>query len=91
VRLTFLSGAEIAGYWGIEMTAWDDAPALQQPNVEQVIKGRHYNLYYNGPHLHMVALRANGATYWVVNTLLDTLSNESMLAIAKGLKPLTKS
>ena len=28
------------------------------------------------------------ATYWVVNTLLDSLSNETMLAIAKGLKPL---
>ena len=27
--------------------------------------------------------------YWVVNTLLDSLSNETMLAIAKGLKPLT--
>ena len=37
----------------------------------------------------MVVLRANGATYWVVNTLLDSLSNETMLAIAKGLKPLT--
>jgi hypothetical protein len=24
-----------------------------------------------------------------VNTLLDTLSNETMIAIAKGLKPLT--
>ena len=30
----------------------------------------------------------NGASYWVVNTLLDSLSNETMLAIAKGLKPL---
>ena len=28
------------------------------------------------------------ASYWVVNTLLDRLSNETMLAIAKGLKPL---
>ena len=29
-----------------------------------------------------------GATYWVVNTLLDSLSNETMIAIAKGLQPL---
>ena len=36
----------------------------------------------------MVVLRQGGATYWVVNTVLDTLSNETMLAIAKGLKPL---
>ena len=45
------------------------------------------HLYYHGRHLHMVVLHANGATYWVVNTLLDSLSNETMLAIAKGLRP----
>ena len=45
--------------------------------------------YYSGSHLHMVVLRAHGATYWVVNTLLDSLSNETMISIAKGLKPLT--
>ena len=41
-------------------------------------------------HLHMVVLRDNGATYWVVNTLLDSLSNETMLAIARGLRPLPR-
>jgi hypothetical protein len=35
-----------------------------------------------------VVLDAGGATYWVVNSLLDKLSNETMLAIAKGLRPL---
>ena len=28
------------------------------------------------------------STYWVVNTLLDSLSNETMIAVAKGLQPL---
>jgi hypothetical protein len=56
-----------------------------------VIKGRTYDLYFSGPKLHMVVLRKNGATYWVVNTLLDRLSNETMLAIAKGLQPLRKA
>ena len=36
----------------------------------------------------MIVLRQGGATYWVVNSLLDNLSNETMIAIAKGLKPL---
>jgi hypothetical protein len=36
----------------------------------------------------MVVLRTRKGTYWVVNTVLDSLSNETMLAIAKGLKPL---
>jgi hypothetical protein len=49
---------------------------------------RTYRMYYNGPHLHMVVLDAGGATYWVVNSLLDTLSNETMIEIAKGLRPL---
>ena len=50
--------------------------------------GREFDLYYYGPDLHMVVLHANGATYWVVNTLLNSLSNETMIAIAKGLKPI---
>ena len=40
------------------------------------------------PKLHMIVLREKGATYWVVNSLLDNISNETMIAIAKGLRPL---
>jgi hypothetical protein len=36
----------------------------------------------------MVALRTGGATYWVVNTILNQLSNSTMIAIAKSLRPL---
>ena len=70
------------------MTDWEDAPVLAERNVTRTIKGRSYELHYIGPKLHMVVLRQGGASYWVVNTLLDELSNETMLAIAKGLKPL---
>ena len=77
-------------YWGIEETDWNDAPILQSPSFEHHIGGRTFDFYYSGPHLHMVVLRENGATYWVVNTILDALSNETMLAIAKGLHPLGK-
>jgi hypothetical protein len=88
VRLTFLAGSALSGYWGIEESKWQDAPVLQQPNFKHVIKGREYDFYYVGAHLHMVVLRVGGTNYWVVNTLLDDLSNETMIAIAKGLKPL---
>jgi LCP family protein required for cell wall assembly len=88
IRLTYRTGA--SEYWGVQMTDWDEAPVLSETNVQRTIRGRRYELHYSGPKLHMVVLRANGATYWVINTLLDTLSNETMLAIAKGLKPLPK-
>jgi hypothetical protein len=71
------------------MMRWRDAPALADPNETLFIKGRKYELHYVGPRLQMVVLRAkDGTTYWVVNTLLNSLSNETMLAIAKGLQPL---
>jgi hypothetical protein len=86
VRMVFANGA--LEYWGVQMTNWADAPILADPNETVTLSGRRFELHYSGPKLHMVVLRERGATYWVVNTLLNTLSNETMLAIAKGLKPL---
>jgi hypothetical protein len=77
-------------YWGIQMSDWDEAPVLSDRSLTRRIKGRIYDLYYNGPKLHMVVLNTSKARYWVVNTLLDRLSNETMLAIAKGLKPMAR-
>jgi hypothetical protein len=88
VRLTFSTGAD--EYWGIQETSWEDAPVLATPNSQQTLGGREFHLYYSGAHLHMIVLKENGTTYWVVNTLLDRLSNETMLAIAKGLRPLRR-
>jgi LCP family protein required for cell wall assembly len=86
VRLVYQMGSN--EYWGVQMTDWDDAPVLADRSLTRRIKGRVYDFYYNGPKLHMVVLNTPKADYWVVNTLLDRISNETMLAIAKGLKPL---
>lgn len=87
VRLVFHNGID---YWGIEETDWTGAPALADKSFQHSIGGREMNLYYSGSHLHMIVLNGkNGASYWVINSLLDDLSNETMIAIAKGLKPLT--
>jgi LCP family protein required for cell wall assembly len=88
VRLTFRTGAN--EYWGIEETDWNEAPALADASFINRFRGREFSFYYSGAHLHMVVLRENGATYWVVNTVLDSLSNETMLTIARGLTPLPK-
>ncbi len=86
LRLTYRTGG--GEYWGVQMTDWEEAPILAERNLTRRIRGRTYELHYTGPKLHMVVLRQGGATYWVVNTLLDSISNETMIAIAKGLKPL---
>ena len=86
VRLVFRSAG--GAYWGVEETDWEDAPILGDKSFRHVLGGRAYDFYYNGPKLHMIVLRQDGVTYWVVNSLLDNISNETMIAMAKGLRPL---
>jgi polyisoprenyl-teichoic acid--peptidoglycan teichoic acid transferase len=89
VRLTYRFFADgVYQYWGIQQTDWEDAPVLGEANATTTIGGRKYDLHYSGARLHMVVLRHKGTTYWVVNSLLDKLSHETMIAIAKGLRPL---
>ena len=87
VRLVFRTGP--GEYWGVEETDWTGAPVLADKSFRHDLGGREFDLYYAGSRLHMVVLKTPTATYWVVNTLLDSLSNETMMAIAKGLRPLT--
>jgi len=86
LRLTYESPDGIE-YWGIQETSWQQPPILDGPSTTRAIDGREYRLLFNGSHLHVVAFEQDDAVYWVTNTLLDSLSNETMLAIAKGLKP----
>ena len=86
IRLVFETGA--GEYWGIEETNMPNPPVLADKSFQHNIKGREFQLYYSGSNLHMIVLRVHDHSYWVVNTLLDSLSNETMIAIAAGLKPL---
>jgi hypothetical protein len=44
-----------------------------------------------GSHIHMVVAHGPGTTrYWVENTLLDLISNETMVAVAKSLRVLPR-
>ena len=86
LRLTYhTSGNE---FWGVQQTSWKDAPILGEPTLDRTIRGRNYKLFFSGTRLHIVAFEQDGGVYWVVNTLRNKLSNETMLAIARGLQPL---
>jgi LCP family protein required for cell wall assembly len=87
--LTFVTGAGNVYYQVIE-TDWTDAPILRNPTgrYHDRKSGRTFALYTTSGHIHMIVYRRGGASYWVVNTLRDELSNETMLAIVRGLRPL---
>ncbi|MDX6480945.1 MAG: polyisoprenyl-teichoic acid--peptidoglycan teichoic acid transferase, partial [Gaiellaceae bacterium] len=91
LRLVFKSALDVGGYWGIEESDWPEAPALANPSYTRRLAGRTYDFYLTGAHIHMVVAHGPGnARYWVVNTLLDLISNETMVSIAKGLRVLPR-
>jgi LCP family protein required for cell wall assembly len=86
VALTFVTPA--GQYWQIEETDWTSAPILANPTDHFFYRHRKFDLYTTGGAIQMVVLRTPKATYWVVNTILNQLSNSTMIAIAKSLQPL---
>jgi LCP family protein required for cell wall assembly len=77
-------------YWDIEESTWNSAPILQNPSFTLIHKGQKYLVYTTGGQVQMVALRTPRATYWVTNSILNELSNKTMIAIAESLRPLRR-
>ena len=78
----------VGEYYGVQGIAWKDAPILAHPSETRVIGRRKFELFKDGNRIRLVALRTPRAVYWVSNTLLLTLSNTQMLAIAGSLQRL---
>ncbi len=75
-------------YWQIEETDWSTAPVLANPTGHFLYHHRTFLVYSTAGVVQMVVLKTPKASYWVVNTILNQLSNSTMLAIAKSLEPL---
>ncbi len=83
-----LSTGEAGQYYGIQGTTWKAPPLLDSPSETMRMRGRSYELFYDGTRLRLVALRTSKGVYWVSNTLSQTLTNPQMMAIARSLTSL---
>jgi LCP family protein required for cell wall assembly len=72
-------------YYGVQGTDWKSPPILDDPSEQVKMRGRNYQLFYDGSRLRLVAWRTPRAVYWVSNSLSETLNNKQMLAIARSL------
>ena len=61
-------------YYGVQGTTWKDPPILGDASEERKIGGRTYELHYDGDRLRLVAWHTSKGSYWISNTLLQTLS-----------------
>jgi polyisoprenyl-teichoic acid--peptidoglycan teichoic acid transferase len=72
-------------FYGVQGTGWKSPPILDDPSEQMRMRGRTYDLFYDGTRLRLVAWRTPRAVYWVSNSLSQTLNNQQMLAIARSL------
>jgi LCP family protein required for cell wall assembly len=78
----------VGEYYGVQGTTWKDPPILQDASETRKMGRREYELHYDGDRLRLVAWRTDKAAYWISNTLLQTLSERQMLAIARSARAL---
>lgn len=86
VRLVGKTGS--GDFWGYQGTMWPNPPLLEHPTKSVTYDGISYSLYMDGAKIHMISWHQGGGTFWITNTLLNKLNNPTLLAIARGVKPL---
>lgn len=81
-----LQHGDLAGqYYGVQGTSWKSPPLLDGATSTYKTGGRTFELLGDGDRLRLVAWRTPHGTYWVSNTLSQTLTNKQLIAIARSL------
>jgi polyisoprenyl-teichoic acid--peptidoglycan teichoic acid transferase len=74
-------------YFGVQgIQGWSDPPLLAAPSVTQTIRGREYEIFFDGDRVRLVAWHRGDNTYWVANSLLRVLTSDQMIGIARSAK-----
>jgi LCP family protein required for cell wall assembly len=72
-------------YFGMQgIQGWEDPPILANPSLTKTIHGREYEIFVDGDRIPIVAWHRGDNTYWVSNDLLNTLTNDQMIGIARS-------
>ena len=78
----------LGGYYDFQGTDWKKPPLFAHPTNSAKWTRVTYMFFNDGSHIHVIGWRRGPMLYWLTNTLLEDLSNEQMLAIARSAKPL---
>lgn len=74
-------------YFGVQgIRGWSDPPILDNPTETRTIHGREYEIFVDGDRVSLIAWRRGDNTYWVSNSLLQSLTNDQMVGIARSAK-----
>jgi polyisoprenyl-teichoic acid--peptidoglycan teichoic acid transferase len=72
-------------YFGVQgIQGWSDPPILDNPTETRTMGGRDYEIFVDGDRVKMVAWHRGDNSYWISNSLLNGLTNDQMLGMARS-------
>ena len=72
-------------YFGVQgIQGWEDPPILDDPTEEKKVNGREYSIYTDSGKIKLVAWHRGENTYWISNSLQQSLTNDQMMGIAES-------
>ena len=85
-RMVGIFGPEYEpSYFGVQgIQGWEDPPILEDPTETKTVSGREYSIYTDGGRIKLVAWHHGESTYWISNSLQQSLSNAQMMGIAES-------
>jgi len=72
-------------YFGVQgIRGWTDPPILSSPSLTKTIHGREYDIFVDGDRVKTVAWTRGENVYWISNSLLQVLTNDQMIGMARS-------
>jgi hypothetical protein len=72
-------------YFGVQgIRGWSDPPILNNPSETREIHGREYDIFVDGDRVKLIAWHRGNSVYWVSNSLLQALTNDQMVGMARS-------
>jgi polyisoprenyl-teichoic acid--peptidoglycan teichoic acid transferase len=72
-------------YFGVQgIRGWPDPPILSNPSLTKTIRGRDYDIFVDGDRVKMISWHRGDNVYWISNSLLQVLTNDQMVGIARS-------
>jgi LCP family protein required for cell wall assembly len=72
-------------YFGVQgIQGWEDPPILDDPTETKKVNGREYFIYTDSGQIKLVAWHRGEDTYWISNSLQQSLTNEQMMGVAES-------
>jgi LCP family protein required for cell wall assembly len=72
-------------YFGVQgIAGWEDPPILDSPTETTTVNGREYSIYTDSGKIKLVAWHRGENSYWISNSLQQSLTNKQMMGIAES-------